>query len=206
MTRAELKEWAKKKIKGKVLPLFAVILVANIIANISIPTGKTVINGMEVQSTFSLAIFLGFISVGLASYMIKFINDKDYQFNDIFAYAKDFVRIFVVNLLKTIFIALWTLLFIIPGIICAFSYTLVDMILADERYNDLGFKEILDLSKAMMKGHKMDAFVLALSFIGWHLLAPFTLFLLEIWIIPYQQTALTKFLYDIKTDYEKEHK
>ena len=48
-----------------------------------------------------------------------------------------------------------------------------------------------------MNGHKMDFFVLQLSFIGWHILAVFTLGLLEIWIVPYQKTAETKFLYDI---------
>lgn len=207
MTRAELKEWAKKKIKGKTLFLFGVIIVGNILANLTIPYGKAeIVDGQFHMNTFSLAIFLGFITVGLTSFMVKFVTDKKYEFNDLFAYAKDFVRVFVVNLLKAIFIFLWSLLLIIPGIVKTFAYMLSDMILADKKYDDLGFKEVLDLSQEMMKGHKMDTFVLGLSFIGWHFLAPFTLFLLEIWIIPYQETATVKFLNDIKTDYEKKHK
>ena len=55
----------------------------------------------------------------------------------------------------------------------------------------------------MMMGHKMDYFVLTLSFIGWHILAIFTLGLLEIWIIPYEKVATTKFLLDVKEAYEK---
>ena len=207
MTRAELKEWAKKKIKGKVLFLFGVIIVGSIIANISIPYGKPeIVDGQFQMNTISLALFLGFITVGLTKFLVSFINDKECSFNDLFAYAKDFFRIFVVNLLKAIFIFLWSLLLVIPGIIKAFAYSLVDMILADEKYADLGFQEVLDLSQDMMNGHKMDAFVLGLSFIGWHLLAMCTLFILEIWVLPYQEVTVTKFLYDIKTDYEKKNK
>ena len=120
MTRAELKEWAKKKIKGKVLFLFGVIIVGSIIANISIPYGKPeIVDGQFQMNTISLALFLGFITVGLTKFMVSFINDKECSFNDLFAYAKDFFRIFVVNLLKTIFVALWSLLLIITGIIKA---------------------------------------------------------------------------------------
>lgn len=55
----------------------------------------------------------------------------------------------------------------------------------------------------MMNGHKMDYFKLELSFIGWHLLAVLTLGILEIWIAPYQATAMTKFLSEVKSEYEK---
>ena len=54
----------------------------------------------------------------------------------------------------------------------------------------------------MMDGHKADYFMLGLSFIGWHILALFTFGLLELWILPYQYTAMTKFLNDIKISTE----
>ena len=62
--------------------------------------------------------------------------------------------------------------------------------------------DILKKSQDMMQGHRMDLFILSLSFIGWHILAIFTFGLLELWILPYQKTAETKFLYDVKTAYE----
>ena len=54
-----------------------------------------------------------------------------------------------------------------------------------------------------MNGHKMEYFMLGLSFIGWHLLAIPTLMILEIWIVPYQQTAITKYMYDLRINYKK---
>ena len=54
-----------------------------------------------------------------------------------------------------------------------------------------------------MKGHKKDLFILKLSFAAWHILSVYTLFILELWIIPYQKTATTKFLNDIKAEYKK---
>ena len=97
-------------------------------------------------------------------------------------------------------VLLYTLLLIIPGMIKALGYSLVPYILAND--SNMGSDEVLKLSEKMMKGHKMDLFIFSLSFIGWHLLAIFTLGILEIWIIPYQETATTKYLLDIKAEYE----
>lgn len=58
--------------------------------------------------------------------------------------------------------------------------------------------DILKKSEEMMNGHKMDYFMLCLSFIGWHILAFFTCFILEIWVLPYQTVAQVKFLSDVK--------
>ena len=89
--------------------------------------------------------------------------------------------------LMYLFIALWTLLFILPGIVKAFSYALTPYIL--EENPDLSANEAIDHSRAMMKGHKFDLFYLYLSFIGWFLLS----FL----------TAQAAFYEDVKADYER---
>lgn len=96
---------------------------------------------------------------------------------------------------------LYYLLLIVPGIIKTISYSLVPYILVDDPNMSSG--DVLDLSAKMMNGHKMDYFKLGLSFIGWHLLAALTLGILEIWIAPYQATAMTKFLSEVKSEYEK---
>lgn len=98
-----------------------------------------------------------------------------------------------------IWIVLYALLLIIPGIIKAISYSLVSYILA--RGTNASASEVLDLSAKMMEGHKMDFFLLNLSFIGWHILGILTLGILELWIYPYQQTANAKFLNDIMENY-----
>lgn len=203
MNGAEIKKWSKEKIKGKIWELLIPILVASILTSLTI--GQKVVqteNGISVEGGVNLGIFLYFVQVGLVYFMVKFINDQPHEFKDLFYFVKDYVRIFLVNLLQCVFIFLWALLLIVPGIIKAFAYSLVPFLLADDKYKDLGYKAVLQKSEEMMKGHKMDYFVFNLSFIGWALLIPFTFGLILIWLAPYYTTAKTKFLNDIKTSQE----
>lgn len=202
MNRQELKTWAKEKVNGKRFDILPAIVVASILVSLSYPIRYG--NG-AFSSTTSIplgSVIFYFVSVGLTLFMINFITDKEYKFEQIFSTSKDFVKYLVFGLIKNVFIFLWTLLFIIPGIIKSIAYALTDFILLDDKYKDLENTDVLKKSEEMMMGHKADYFVLCLSFIGWHILAVFTLFILEIWIVPYQTTATTKFLYDIKKDYE----
>ena len=102
--------------------------------------------------------------------------------------------------LMGLFIALWTLLFIIPGIIKMFSYAMTPFIL--EENPELSANEAIDRSRAMMKGHKFDLFWLFLSFIGWAILCVFTLGIGTLWLTPYMQTSVAAFYEDVKADYE----
>ena len=103
-------------------------------------------------------------------------------------------------LLMYIFVFLWTLLLIIPGLIKAFSYALTPYILID--YPELSANQTINLSKKMMKGHKFDLFWLGLSFIGWILLGILTLGIGYLWLIPYINTATAAFYQDVKAEYE----
>lgn len=103
-------------------------------------------------------------------------------------------------LLMTIFIYLWTLLLIIPGIIKAFAYALVPYILVDKP--ELSANQAIDLSIKMMKGHKFDYFWLSLSFIGWGILAICTLGIGLFWLLPYIYTTYAAFYEDVKAEYE----
>lgn len=206
MDRVEIKEWAKKKIKGHTLELFVVVLVVTVLTNLTI--GQKVVRteyGFRVTGGLTLGIFFYFVEVGLVTYMINFIKNKKCEFMDIFKYKDDYIRIFLTNLLQIVFIVLWGLLLIIPGIIKALSYALVPFLLADEKYKDLSYKELLNKSSEIMDGHKLDYLVFTLSYIGWHILSVFTLGLLEIWVMPYQSVATHKFLNDIKENYEKKN-
>lgn len=206
VNRAELKKWAKEKIKGHIFDLLIPIVITSVLTNLTIGQKFTTENGsFQVSGGYPVGILFYFVEVGLAYFMVKFITNQEYNLKDIFNYTSDVVRAFLTALLSKIFIFLWTLLLIVPGIIKAFAYTLIPLILADEKYKDLSYMEVLKKSEEIMNGHKMDYFMLGLSFIGWHILAIFTLGLLEIWILPYQQTASYKFLNDIKTEYEAQN-
>ena len=102
--------------------------------------------------------------------------------------------------LMNVFIFLWMLLLVIPGIVKMFSYAMTPFIL--EEHPELGANEAIDHSRAMMKGHKFDLFWLILSFIGWMILCLFTLGIGYLWLIPYMQTSIAGFYEDVKADYE----
>ncbi len=95
-----------------------------------------------------------------------------------------YMNIVKVEFLKNLFIGLWTLLFIIPGIIKAYEYYMVDYILTEDP--TINYKDALEQSKQMMDGYKWATFVLELSFIGWIILSIFTCGLLNIFYVnPY---------------------
>ena len=101
--------------------------------------------------------------------------------------------------LMGIFVFLWTLLLVIPGIIKAFAYALVPYILADKP--ELSANEAINLSMKMMKGHKFDLFYLQLSFIGWAFVSVFTLGIGLLWLMPYMMTAQAAFYQDVRKEY-----
>lgn len=104
-----------------------------------------------------------------------------------------------VMFLKSLYIFGWSLLFFIPGIVKAYSYMLVPYILAENTYLDR--KRVFQLSRQMMRGHKMEAFVLKLSFFGWYFLSLFTSGILSIFYVnPYVHATMAEFYSAIKAE------
>ncbi len=86
--------------------------------------------------------------------------------------------------LRDLYLFFWSLLFLIPGIVKSYEYAMIPYILAERP--DLETREIFDLSRQMMTGEKFDTFILGLSFIGWEILALFTLGLVQLFYVgPY---------------------
>ena len=102
--------------------------------------------------------------------------------------------------LTYVFVFLWSLLLVIPGIIKMFSYAMTPFIL--EEYPELSANEAIDRSRAMMKGHKFDLFWLILSFLGWMILCLFTAGIGYLWLSPYMNSSVAAFYEDVKADYE----
>lgn len=100
--------------------------------------------------------------------------------------------------LSTIYVFLWTLLLIIPGIIKSYSYALTPYILVE--HPEMSANEAIKESMRLMDGHKFDLFYLQLSFIGWAILSILSLGLGFFWLIPYQMTAQAAFYRDIKNE------
>lgn len=129
--------------------------------------------------------------IGLFSYFLKISNRNLADVSELFSkfniYLKTVGLIFLIGL-KTF---LWSLLFIVPGIIAAINYSQAYFIMAQNP--DVGIVEAIELSKQMMKDEKGEYFVLSLSFIGWILLSILTFFLLFLWLGPYMMTTYANF-------------
>lgn len=92
-------------------------------------------------------------------------------------------KIILLEIVQYIFVFLWSLLFIIPGIIAGYRYRFALYNLCENP--EMGVMEALNMSKAQTRGHKWELFVLDLSFLGWMLLCGLTLGILSIWVQPY---------------------
>ena len=131
------------------------------------------------------------ITVGYAHFNMDVIDGEKVEFVRIFSKFKDWKRVILANLIRSLFIFLWSLLFIIPGIIASYRYSIVPFILIDNP--DMSAGDAIDYSKLLMHGNKWRLFCLEFSFIGWDILCVLTLGILNIWVLPYKHAALAAF-------------
>ncbi|MDA9471541.1 DUF975 family protein [Enterococcus sp. 5H] len=132
-------------------------------------------------------------SVGISWTFLDLLRGKRQEirpFSDAFrGFAGPVIlAVICIYLLMTIFISLWLLLLVIPGIIKGYSYSQAYFIFYDE-FEETGqrpgFLSCITQSRHLMKGHKGHLFVLDLSFIGWHILALLTFGIGYLWLTPY---------------------
>jgi len=143
-------------------------------------------------------IIAGPLALGIAIFSLALSRNQGARPEQIFQGFSNFVTALGAYLLMVLFIILWMLLLIIPGIIAALSYSMTFYIIADN--NSIGAMEAIDKSKAMMDGYKWKYFCLALRFLGWALLCILTLGIGFLWLIPYMQVSMAKFYDDVKAN------
>ena len=142
---------------------------------------------------YSIALFcLGsIIYLGYAQFNLDIIDSNTAKIGTLFSYFKYWGNAIITNFLRTLYTFLWTLLFIIPGIIAAYSYSMTPYILAENPNTDPS--DAITRSKEMMKGNKWRLFCLQISFIGWDILCVLTLGILSFWILPWKQATVAAF-------------
>lgn len=204
MDRVKIKEEAKKTIKGRLWKYIYPGLIIGLIM-FAIAGGSILIFGKDsvMASVISLGAEIAFmpVSVGLCSYYMKLTRKQDVNFNEVFNWYGLFGGIFVLGILSAIFISLWTLLLVIPGIIAAISYSMSIYMFVDGNHDGL---DCIRESKKLMNGFKADYFVFNLSFIGWHILAGLTFGILYIWLMPYVTSANIIYYDELKKHKAKE--
>ena len=124
------------------------------------------------------------VQVGINRFMVKSLDDTARIAEVGYTFDHNYKNGVKVMFFKDLYVVLWSLLFIVPGIYKAYQYRMVPYILGENP--DMTYQEVLQRSKDMMDGQKWDAFVLDLSFILWHMLGGITCGLAEIFYVsPY---------------------
>ena len=146
---------------------------------------------------FGTLVLGGVMSVGLYIVLMQIARNGSSGIENVFSgFRKGLGNNIVAGILVQLFTFLWALLFIIPGIVKAYSYSMTYMILADNP--DMSPTEAIKASQAMMKGNKWRLFCLDLSFIGWILLTILTFGILGFWVTPYNLMAHVEFYESLK--------
>lgn len=138
----------------------------------------------------------GPLIVGFYGFFLGIAQEDEGRLDRLFVGFRRFWKSFGVYFFYALFIYLWMLLLIVPGVIKCFSYSQAFFIIADDEA--CGPLEAITRSKRMMKGNKWKLFCLSLRFIGWAILALMTFGIGFLWLVPYIQTSLAKFYEDVK--------
>ncbi|MBO5059928.1 MAG: DUF975 family protein [Clostridia bacterium] len=192
MDRIKLKELAKQQISGQLgvflLIYIAVVVISSILG--LIPAVGTLLSFVA-GSLFQIQIIIIFLALSRGI----FPEFKDLF--DIFKNSRLCGNAVIVNILISVFTFLWSLLLIVPGIIKGLSYSMAPYILAENEYY-MSPQDAIKESMRIMEGHKMELFVLELSFVGWFLLCSVTCGIAGIYVFPYHQATLANFYNEIK--------
>lgn len=136
------------------------------------------------------------ISLGYSRFNLNLINRcNEADIGTLFGFFSHWKNAAIAKLLKTVYVFLWSLLFIIPGIIASYSYAMIPYIQAE--HPEMTPSDVLARSKEMMEGNRWRLFCLEFSFIGWEILSALSLGIGNLWLTPYRQAATAAFYRDV---------
>ena len=219
MTSSELRAIARRNLEGTWGISVGVALVAALLGGLIVGTGSNInfnfnedtvrnlppifwtvlLPLVSVAGLLSLAALIlgGTVELGYAKFLLKQYDRKQLQFSDLFSQFERFGTGFAQKFLRTLFTVLWSLLFIIPGIVKGLSYAMTPFIL--EEHPEMTASEAIKASMRLMDGHKMDLFILGLTFIGWQILACLTMGIGFLFLNPYMNAAYAAFYRSVST-------
>lgn len=188
MTRAEMKARARAQFGGGIfknawmLALAACLLIALIQT-----AAGSVLPGI------GMILVLGPLEYSKRYMFLKQARDgQPMQLGDMFrGFQDDFGGTLLIGFLTGLFTALWSLLFVFPGIVKYYAYSMAYYVKAD--HPDYNWKACVDESRRLMNGHKWEKFVLDLSFIGWTIVGSLCLGVGTLWVTPYVYATEAQF-------------
>lgn len=186
----ELRSNARMQLKGNWMPAVLAYLVFTIISALpsTIPYVGLIIS----------ILIAGPMTLGITKFSVNLKRHNATNIEVIFDGFKNFTTAMVLQILIILFVTLWSLLLIIPGIIAYLSYSQAFYILNDKP--ELTSMEALEESKKMMQGYKWKLFCLYLSFLGWGILSALTFGIGTLWLNPYIGLSLANFYDNIKNN------
>ncbi len=189
-----LMQMARESLKGKWAQAVGTYLVYIVIVGAFSGTSRV----LPLTGIVSL-ILAGPMFLGITIFSLSLARNQDARIEQIFNGFYNFGKALGAYLLMLVFILLWSVLLVIPGIIAALSYSMTFYIIADDP--SVGAMEAIDKSKIMMAGYKWKYFCLMLRFLGWALLCILTLGIGFLWLMPYMQVSVAKFYDDVKSNH-----
>jgi uncharacterized membrane protein len=186
MSRSELRARARQQLGGSI---FATPWLLALVACLLV-SAATSISGVVFVGPLLL---IGPLQVGMASFFLSLARGSQNVDMErlLDGFKKDVGGNLLLGLLYSIFLALWSLLFVIPGIVKAYAYSLCFYLKND--HPDYDWKKSLDESQRLMKGHKMELFLLDLSFLGWIIVGSICCGIGVLWVYPYMATTRANF-------------
>lgn len=185
----DFRQRAWSRLNGNWVNAIVMVLIVSVI------TGACA--GLSFTGVGAVAVILisGPLSLGLAQQFLKLVRGGSMEISRLFDGFKNFLNAFLLGLVNSIFIALWSLLLVVPGIIKSYAYSMSFYILADNP--DMSQSAARQRSIDLMNGNKWRLFCLDLSFIGWYLLCALTFGILTLWVEPYHEAARAEFYQEL---------
>lgn len=159
-----------------------------------------VIIGAAGMTYAGIIILVGPMGIGLASVFLSLARgDGEVRLERMFTdgFSQQFGRNLLLGLLRGLFTALWSMLFVVPGIVKHYAYSMSFYIAAD--HPEYTWNQCMDASKRMTAGHKGELFVLDLSFIGWFFVGALCLGVGSLWVTPYYNASWANYYDALRT-------
>ena len=155
---------------------------------------------LSVSGVLGFASFIigGTIQLGYCRFLLNQHDGQPHSLSDLFSQFDRFGTGFAQAFLRGLYVFLWSLLLVIPGIVKSFSYAMTPFLLAE--YPELTVSQAITLSRKIMDGHKADLFFLGLSFIGWALLSILTCGIGSLWLNPYVNATWAAFYRQLQAE------
>ena len=155
-----------------------------------------VLNFIPLIGWLAAVLISGPLVLGITTFFLSLARGREVTVGTLFEGFSFFINALLTYILMTIFLLLWTLLLIVPGIMKAFSYALTFFIMSDDK--SVNGTAAITRSKEMMQGNRWKLFCLGCRFIGWALLCLLTLGIGFLWLCPYISTSIANFYDDVR--------